>query len=342
MLPLAPMLPAADLPKIAVILIAGFFTTLFASAGVCIALRETMTLVTGQKPAQLSSIAGGGAPPSNRLITSLAIASALSFALVHMGVSYAMLSYGLFVTLLTFTIGQRFPPLLKRLVHPLITCTLGTQALLWLVSLTTHSTFAAVLATYYTRAAGAAWGGGNVLAYLLGPAVITFAYTMDARRRLAIARGVEVVFTSLFASFASLFGTAYVARLLRMSRTARLLVIPRTITAPLAVAIAEMLGADLGLAASVVALTGLIGANVAAGMLTVFKIKDPVVRGLSVGCSAHGLGTAAVSDEGGAFPFAALAMTLVGVFSTIFVAWAPGRAALLRVALGGVSTIAKM
>lgn len=205
-----------------------------------------------------------------------------------------------------------------------------------LLGYTTGLGFTTALSAYYVRGAAAWSGGGNALAFLLGPAVITFAFTMDRQRRLARARAPEVVGTSLFASIGSLFGTAIVARMLNMSKASRLVVLPRTITAPLAVAIAEMLSAEVGLAASVVALTGLLGANVAASLLSVARVKDPVVRGLSVGASAHGLGTAAMGDEGSAFPFAALAMTLVGVFSTVLVAWAPFRALLLRVAVGSV------
>lgn len=204
-----------------------------------------------------------------------------------------------------------------------------------ILGIVTGSGFTHALSGYYIRGAG--WGGGNVLAGLLGPAVITFAFTMDKQRKLALARGVEVVGTALFASLASLFGTAAIARVMRMSSSSSLLVLPRTITAPLAVAIAELLGANVALAASVVALTGLLGANIAATVLTSLGVKDAVVRGLSVGASAHGLGTAALSDEGAAFAFAALAMTLVGIFSTVLVAYAPFRALLIRVALGSLS-----
>lgn len=195
--------------------------------------------------------------------------------------------------------------------------------------------FTTALSSYYIRTAGA-WGGGNVLATLLGPAVITFAFTMDAQRKLALARVVEVVGTTLAATLTALFGTALAARALKMTSASRLLVVPRTITAPLAVAIAELLGANVGLAASVVALTGLLGASIGATVLSAARVKDPVVRGLSMGTAAHGLGTAALSDEGAAFPFSALAMTLVGIFSTVLIAYAPFRALLIRVAVGKV------
>ncbi|KAI0563817.1 hypothetical protein FGB62_34g128 [Gracilaria domingensis] len=332
MLPLAPSLPSAHVAKIGLIIVCGFFFTLLSTAVVCIALRSMVSLATGKPPASLSVTSSKGSPPSNPLILVFAVLSMFSFALATRSVRHAATAYALFATLLTFTVGQRFPSGLKMFLHPLVTCTCGTIGAMALLGTATSTPFSAMLATYYTR--GAAWGAGDILASLLGPAVITFAFTMDRQRKLALARVVEVVFGTLFATLASLFGTAFAARLLKLPADTALLVLPRTVTAPLAVAIADLLGANMGLAASVVALTGLLGANIAASVLTAFRVKDPVVRGLSVGASAHGLGTAALSDEGGAFPFAALAMTLVGIFSTVFIAFPPLRLMVIRVAVG--------
>eukprot|EP00177_Eucheuma_denticulatum_P004115 GFKZ01007467.1.p1 GENE.GFKZ01007467.1~~GFKZ01007467.1.p1 ORF type:complete len:504 (+),score=71.75 GFKZ01007467.1:250-1761(+) len=337
MLPLAPSLPAADLPKILTILVGGFTATLLSSAAICSLLRFLVRKISGKLPPQVPAQKVSSSPPSNPLIALFAIIAALSLSVATATTSVSNLPariYALASTLLTFTIGQRLPAALRRILHPLITCTTATIGMMALLGATTGLGFQAALGAYYVRGAGALAGGGNMLAMLLGPAVITFAFTMDKQRRLAKARVVEVAGTSLFASVAALLGTATAGRLLNMSGVSRLMVIPRTVTAPLAVAIAEMVGANVGLAASVVALTGLLGANVAAGVLGLLGVKDPVVRGLSVGCAAHGLGTAAMSEEGGAFPFAALAMTLVGVFSTVLVAIGPFRALLLRVALG--------
>lgn len=228
------------------------------------------------------------------------------------------------------------PKRVRAVLHPLVSCTVGTIAGTALLAKLSAIPFADVLSVYYMRGAAqlSSWGAGNYLAALLGPAVITFAFQMDARRILVLQRFVEIVGTSVVATLGGLFGTAAVARALKMSPAARLMVVPRMITAPLALAIVEMIGAEAGVAMSVVAVTGLLGANVAAVTLSAMRIRDPVVRGLSTGAAAHGLGTAAMSDEPPAFPFAALAMTLVGIFSTVLVALPPVRALLLRVALG--------
>jgi putative effector of murein hydrolase len=122
----------------------------------------------------------------------------------------------------------------------------------------------------------------------------------------------------------------------------RLLVLPRMVTAPLAIPIAQTLGADVALAATVVAVTGLLGASVGRAALDALGVSDPVTRGLAVGTAAHGLGTAAMADEPAAFPFAALAMALVGIFSTMLVTSPPVRALLLRVALGKLAAGARV
>jgi putative effector of murein hydrolase len=163
---------------------------------------------------------------------------------------------------------------------------------------------------------------------------VSFAFQIDRQRALLRARFGEIAGTSLAAAGFGLFGSAAAARALGASRAVRLMVLPRMVTAPLAVPIADMLGADVAMAATVVALTGLLGANVARACLTVMGVKDPVVRGLAAGTAAHGLGTAAMADEPAAFPFAALGMALVGIFSTMLVASPAVKGLLLRVALG--------
>lgn len=49
------------------------------------------------------------------------------------------------------------------------------------------------------------------------------------------------------------------------------------------------------------------------------KVDAPVARGLAMGASGHGLGTAAMSGEVNAFPFAAIAMATNAAVSTVLV-----------------------
>lgn len=345
MLPLAPRLPGGDLIKIALVVVGGFLGSLVGSVGVSWGIRKGVEKM-GMGSAGDGEVKGGSAPPppSDALIQGLAVACGVSLlaawavasGVVGVGGAAALVPgkvYALVLTILTFSIGQRLPKSVKGILHPLVTCTSLTIAGMALLGAVTGTGFNAALAGYYVRSGGG-WGGGNVLAFLLGPAVVSFAFQIDARRRLLAERFLEIVGTSLASAAFGLFGSAAAARMLNASPAVRLMLVPRQVTAPLAIPIAGMLGADVAMAATIVAITGLLGANVSRALLTAMGVSDPVMRGLAAGSSAHGLGTAAMNDEPAAFPFAALAMALVGIFSTMLVTAPPARALLLRIALG--------
>lgn len=343
MLPLAPALPAADVTILVAFIPIAFGATLFATATLCCFLRRYLrssldkSLKTGTADA-LKVIPPH--VPSNQLLAILTATLTMALYLSVRSVAAtgtAARVYALSATLLTFCIGQRLPRQVKMILHPLIVCTGGTIGAIAILASLTGTSLSVALSAYYVRSANVWGGAGNMLSSLLGPAVITFAFTVDEHRRLAIARRVEVFGAGLFTAVTSLCGTALLGRMLGLAPSSRLLLLPRTVTAPLAIPIASLIGADVRLAASVVALTGLIGANVGRVLLTILKVKDPVVRGLALGASAHGLGTAAMAEERDALPFAALAMTLVGVLSTILVAISPFRKLLLRLAIGSVA-----
>jgi putative effector of murein hydrolase len=94
------------------------------------------------------------------------------------------------------------------------------------------------------------------------------------------------------------------------------------------------LGADVSLAVTIVVLTGLFGANFGASILDAAGIKDAVARGLGIGAAAHGLGTAAFSNERDAFPFAAIGMALTASACTVLVSIPWVRKSVLSLALG--------
>lgn len=178
-------------------------------------------------------------------------------------------------------------------------------------------------------------GAGDVLLFMLGPAVVALACQMYDRKALMKDNIVEVGTAVGVSSVGGLFGTALLVRLLDIGNpTLRLCSLSRNITSPLAMAIAGILGADVSLAVSMVVVTGLIGANFGATILDAAGIKDAVARGMGIGAAAHGLGTAAFANEKDAFPFAAISMALTASACTVLVSIPLVKKAALRLALG--------
>jgi len=245
----------------------------------------------------------------------------------------------LLTTLTSFVFGARLPKRFTKVVHPLVTCT----GLTWIAvaglaaAIGKRATFRSVLESYRTGRLGplSATGAGDVLLFLLGPAVVSLAASMYSRRELVRDNVVQVGTAVGVSTAGGLFGTALAVRLLKIgSPYLRLSLLSRNITSPLAMAIASILGADVSLAVSIVVVTGLIGANFGASILDAFGVRDPVARGLGIGAAAHGLGTAAFANEKDAFPFAAIAMALTASAATVAVSIPILRRAVLQLALG--------
>eukprot|EP00804_Cyclotella_cryptica_P015521 CCRYP_003557-RC/>CCRYP_003557-RC protein AED:0.31 eAED:0.31 QI:0/-1/0/1/-1/0/1/0/249 len=242
----------------------------------------------------------------------------------------------LFTTLSSFVFGANLPKSFTKIVHPLVTCTCLTWLAAKALASLTGSTFIEMLQSYKAGTLTAfSAGAGDILLFLLGPAVIALACQMYSRKKLMRENISTVGVSTLVSSLGGLYGTAAAVRFLRIiNPTIRLSLLSRNITSPLAMAIASMLGADTSLAVTIVVLTGLFGANFGSAILDAAGIKDAVARGLGIGAAAHGLGTAAFSNEKDAFPFAAIAMALTASACTVLVSLPPVKRSVLNLALG--------
>jgi putative effector of murein hydrolase len=257
----------------------------------------------------------------------------------------------LLVTLTSFCYGARMLTNIQRIVHPLVTCTTLTWAVMGLFGKCTGRTFSTMLSSYRrigsssSAAAGSAAtaiGAGDILLFLLGPAVISLAISMYDKRQLLRDHAKEVATGVVVSSVGGLLGTALMVRFMNIQQPSiRIALLSRNITSPLAMAIATILGASsstISLAVSIVVVTGLIGANFGATILDKMKIVDnPVARGMGIGAAAHGLGTAALVQEKDAFPFAAISMALTATACTVLVSIPIVQKLVLSIALGSAA-----
>ncbi len=242
----------------------------------------------------------------------------------------------LFITLSTFTYGARLPKSFTKKIHPLITCTTLTWAAMSLFAKLTSRPFRDMLTSYKVSSmCPVHLGAGDILLFMLGPAVVALSCQMYDRKKLMKENLLEVGTAIGVSSVGGLFGTAFMVNALKISSPIlRKCALSRNITSPLAMAIAGILGADISLAVSMVVVTGLIGANFGAAILDAAGIKDAVARGMGIGAAAHGLGTAAFANEEDAFPFAAISMALTASACTVLVSIPVVKKLVLKVALG--------
>lgn len=245
----------------------------------------------------------------------------------------------IFSTLAGFVWAARMPAGITKVIHPLVTSSAVTLVMASLIGAGVGSSMKDVLKGYKVGSLNPMkMGAGDLLLWLLGPSVVSFAVSMYSRKQL-IYENFTVIVTAIFvACVGGLFATAGFARLISLGGSngdmARLSVIPRNVTTALAMVIASIIGGDISITAVAVVLTGVLGATYGKTALNAMGIYDPVTRGLGMGGAAQGLGVSAMSNEPDAFPFAAIAMVMTAVAATTMVSIPATRDALINLAIG--------
>ncbi len=148
------------------------------------------------------------------------------------------------------------------------------------------------------------FNGAQYVHFLLGSATVALAVPL-ARQFAHIRRSWLALTVGLLAGSATAAGSAVgIAWLLGASKTTILSLAPKSVTAPVAMGIAEKIGGEATLTAVLVILTGIVGAVLGTTALQLVRVRNPKAIGFALGVASHGLGTARalhVGEVAGAF-----------------------------------------
>lgn len=139
--------------------------------------------------------------------------------------------------------------------------------------------------------------GTAVLSMLLGPATVALAVPLY-RFIHAILDQAWLLLTAIVIGAITATASAYLLAVWGGAKqVVAISVLPKTVTTPIAMAVAESLGGLPAIAAGCVAITGIVGAIAGPWLFDRLHITDPRVRGLTLGLVAHAVGTARAFDE---------------------------------------------
>ena len=160
--------------------------------------------------------------------------------------------------------------------------------------------------------------GAQFIHFLLGPAIIILAVPVW-RHRAALWRARFAVLVALIIG-GSVAGLSAIGLsvLFELDLEMAASITPKSVTAPVAMGIAENLGGAVSLAALLAVLTGISGAVLATPLFNAFGLVDWRGRGFAVGVTCHGIGTAhAFQLSSVAGSFATIGMALNALFAAI-------------------------
>ena len=162
------------------------------------------------------------------------------------------------------------------------------------------------------------FSGAQFVHFLLGPAVVALAWPLWQRRVELRLRIAPIMLSALAGGVAAALSAYAIGAALGLPSEVLRSLVPKSVTAPVAMAIAQQVGGIPALSAVLAVLTGLVGAVSAKYLFDALRVTAPEVRGFSIGTIAHGIGAARamqVHPDSGAY--AALALSLQVVLASL-------------------------
>ena len=136
------------------------------------------------------------------------------------------------------------------------------------------------------------------LQYLLLPATVCLAVPLYENLSRLRGRFLAVLSGILAGVITSLGSILLMAWLLSMSREQTATLIAKSVTTAIGIDVTQTLGGMVPLASAVIILTGITGNLTAVGVCKLFRITDPVARGVAIGTASHAIGTAKAFEIG--------------------------------------------
>jgi len=162
------------------------------------------------------------------------------------------------------------------------------------------------------------FSGAKFIHFLLGPATVALAVPIYLNWKLITAKRIAIISSMILGSIFAILITAFISFIVQLDPTLAKSLLPRSVTAPIAMGVSEVIGGEPSLTAILTVMTGIVGAAFGTFLFDLFKIKNMAARGFAFGLASHGIGTArALTKDKKAGAFAALAMGLSGIATAI-------------------------
>ena len=161
--------------------------------------------------------------------------------------------------------------------------------------------------------------GGDLINLFLSPATACLAVAIYSKIQVLKKNWLPVLVGCTVGSLTSMGSVWVLCRLFGLEEALTASLLPKSVTTPIAVSVAEAHGGISSITVVAVILTGIFGSMVAPLLIRLFRVKDPVTAGLAIGACSHAMGTSKALELGeteGAM--SGLAIGACGIFTVIF------------------------
>lgn len=140
--------------------------------------------------------------------------------------------------------------------------------------------------------------GAKYLSYLLTPVTVCLAVPLYEKIEL-LKKHFKAIIGGIFAGvLTSVVSIWVLSMLFSLSHEEYVSLLPKSITTAIGMGVSEELGGIVTITVTVIMLTGVLGNMIAELVCKLFKIEEPVAKGIGIGSASHAIGTTKAMEMG--------------------------------------------
>lgn len=191
--------------------------------------------------------------------------------------------FGIALSILAFWAGEKLQKKLKSpLCNPLLFAILVIVLILLLFDIPYDS---------YNN-------GGAIINMFLAPATACLAVSIYTKLQLLKENAIPILVGCTVGSLTSMGSVYLLCRLFGLDDSMTASLLPKSITTPIAVEVCQTHGGIVPVTVIAVIFTGILGSILAPYLIRLFRVKNPITAGLSIGACSHAVGTSKAIELG--------------------------------------------
>ena len=162
------------------------------------------------------------------------------------------------------------------------------------------------------------YDGAKYISYLLTPATVALAIPLHRQFELLKKNVWAIIAGIASGALTSMLCILGMAVLFSFDHAEYVTFLPKSITTAIGIGVSEELGGYVAITAAVIIITGIFGNVISELVFRLFRIKEPIARGVALGTSSHAIGTAKAMELGeteGAM--SSLSIVICGIFTVL-------------------------
>ena len=140
--------------------------------------------------------------------------------------------------------------------------------------------------------------GAVYLSWFLTPATVCLAIPLYEQIELLKKHWKAVLTGILSGVLTSLLTVFVLSKLMSLSHKEYVTMLPKSITTAIGMGVSEEIGGYVTITVAVIIVTGVLGNILAEFICKIFRITEPIAKGLAIGSASHAIGTAKAMEMG--------------------------------------------